>query len=174
MGIESAPTVSHCDIGGGLPFQAIDGGGNFNADPLFADALSGNFHLMAASPCINAGNNGAVTGATDLDGGPRIVLGTVDMGAYEATPVSTIEGLHARVEALVAGGVILPADGQSLYAKLDAARDKVNGGDNGGAIGSLSAFVNQVQAFIRTHKLTPAQGQPLIDSANVLIAFFRG
>jgi hypothetical protein len=39
--------------------------------------------LQANSPCINAGNNGYVVSATDLDGNPRIVGGTVDVGAYE-------------------------------------------------------------------------------------------
>ena len=38
---------------------------------------------------INSGNNAYVTGVTDLDGNPRIVGGTVDIGAYEyQIPVS--------------------------------------------------------------------------------------
>ena len=40
---------------------------------------------MSNSPGINAGNNDAVKDeeATDRDGSPRIVGGTVDIGAYE-------------------------------------------------------------------------------------------
>ena len=56
------------------------GTGNLSDDPLFADA---EFHLSAGSPAINAGNNGDVFTATDLDNNPRIVGGVVDMGSYE-------------------------------------------------------------------------------------------
>jgi hypothetical protein len=61
----------------------INGVGNITSDPLFVDSANGNLRLQSNSPCINAGNNAYVTTATDLDGNPRIVSGTVDMGAYE-------------------------------------------------------------------------------------------
>jgi hypothetical protein len=50
---------------------------------LFVDSDNGNLRLQSNSPCINAGNNSYVATTTDLDGRPRIVGGTVDMGAYE-------------------------------------------------------------------------------------------
>lgn len=62
------------------------GGMVFNQDPMFMDPLNGNFHLMANSPAIDDGDNGAVTGAgvdMDLDHHPRIVNGTVDFGVFE-------------------------------------------------------------------------------------------
>jgi hypothetical protein len=59
------------------------GSGNITNEPLFVDRLHGNLRLQSNSPCINAGNNAYVAGTTDLDGRPRIVGGTVDMGAYE-------------------------------------------------------------------------------------------
>jgi hypothetical protein len=44
----------------------------------------GNYHLSAASPALDIGDNSAPNiPPMDLDGGPRILNGTVDMGAYE-------------------------------------------------------------------------------------------
>jgi len=60
---------------------------NFTNAPLFINT-SNNFQLQPASPCINAGNNTYVTATNDLNGNPRIVGGTVDLGAYEfQTPI---------------------------------------------------------------------------------------
>ena len=57
--------------------------GNTTNAPLFVDGANGDYHLQATSPCIDAGDNARVSCAFDLDGLPRIVGGTVDMGAYE-------------------------------------------------------------------------------------------
>jgi hypothetical protein len=69
------------------------GTGNLTNAPLFVDLAGGNFRLQSNSLCINAGNNAYVSidMTNDLDGNPRIVGGTVDIGAYEyQTPVSMI------------------------------------------------------------------------------------
>ena len=59
--------------------------GNQTVDPKFHDPENGDFRLSADSPALDAGTNEAVTDldATDLDGNPRILNGTVDIGAYE-------------------------------------------------------------------------------------------
>ncbi|MCX6926203.1 MAG: hypothetical protein NT154_23795, partial [Verrucomicrobia bacterium] len=57
--------------------------GNITNAPLFVGYANGNLRLQSNSPCINAGNNAYAPGATDLDGNPRIVRGTVDIGASE-------------------------------------------------------------------------------------------
>ncbi len=57
--------------------------GNITNNPQFVDGPGGNVRLQTISPCIGMGNNGDVSGSTDLDGSPRIVNTIVDMGAYE-------------------------------------------------------------------------------------------
>jgi hypothetical protein len=81
--------VTCCNVEGGWP-----GLGNIDADPLFVDADGADnvmatddddMHLLGGSPCLDAGDNSAVPPSMtiDLDGNPRIVNGTVDIGAYE-------------------------------------------------------------------------------------------
>lgn len=80
--IGATVNVSYCDING-FDIQVgnhLTQGSNTNADPL----LTGDFHLRAASPCIDTGTNLSwMTGATDMDGQPRISNGRPDMGIDE-------------------------------------------------------------------------------------------
>ncbi|MBQ3388243.1 MAG: hypothetical protein IJG60_03425 [Thermoguttaceae bacterium] len=54
--------------------------------PLFVDAENGNYSLADDSQAINLGNNSYITTETDLADNPRIIGGTVDLGAYEYQP----------------------------------------------------------------------------------------
>ncbi len=84
--------VHHSDIEGGQEGIYVQcgtlswGGGNINADPLFAAV---GYHLQRHSPCVNAGDPAYVPspGETDIDGEPRVHDGRVDMGADEWQPM---------------------------------------------------------------------------------------
>ncbi len=63
------------------------GANSVTLNPLFNNALAGDFSLQPTSPAINAGDpstSATVVGAADFAGNPRIVGGRIDIGAYEA------------------------------------------------------------------------------------------
>ena len=81
-------TVDYCCVEG-LTGQ-LGGTGNIGDDPLFADPLPGDYHLTAASPCVDAGDPYAdVAGRRDLDGefrawdGDDDGVARIDIGADE-------------------------------------------------------------------------------------------
>jgi len=113
----SVVTVSYTDIKGGRAAAKMDfpydstlnwGGGNIDSDPLFEEPGSGNYHLSAFSPCIEAGDPATdpAAGATDIDGDPRMIGDRVDMGADEfafRTPFIAVSSSHIVFNAHVNG-----------------------------------------------------------------------
>ncbi len=84
-----------------------DAGNNFDANPAFADAPSGDFRLASGSPGINAGNSQVTYSAfpvdrnenpIDLQGNARFQGSAVDLGAFESDGLSILltgqEGLR--------------------------------------------------------------------------------
>jgi hypothetical protein len=95
-----------------------NGVGNITNDPLFVAYNNGNLRLQSNSPCINTGLNAYAPGPTDLDGHPRIVRGTVDIGAYE------YQGPGSVISYAWLQRYSLPLDGSADYADPD--RDGMN------------------------------------------------
>ena len=85
---ETDISITYSDVQGGWT-----GIGNIDDDPLFADVTVDDFHLLPASPCIDAGDPAyiALPNETDLDGNPRVVNGRIDMGAYELSASVSVE-----------------------------------------------------------------------------------
>lgn len=130
--------ASYSDVQGGYV-----GTGNINADPLFMDAASAYYELAYGSPAVNTGDasllpadvadldgdaNTAETLPWDLNWGPRVGNGSLDMGAHElhiwyvrtdggatmgcaswadacAAPTTALAKAHAGDHIWVAGGL---------------------------------------------------------------------
>jgi len=110
-----SPNHYFCTLNSCCTTTDAEGGGSaaVTNDPLFVNMTSGDFHLQSNSPCINSGNNGYVTTTNDLDGNPRIVGSTVDIGAYEyQTPSSIISYAWLQQYSL-------PTDGSADYVDTD-------------------------------------------------------
>ncbi len=113
--------MHYCNVKGGAA-----GPGNIDANPVFVSVPAGDFHLKAGDPGINMGQNDSAA-ADDMDGDPRPVMGTADIGAdeYEYPLVLEADGFSLSLQA-----------GGTIQFSLDA------GGDYGGRkyflLGSLS------------------------------------
>ncbi|PJF20598.1 MAG: hypothetical protein CUN56_15360, partial [Phototrophicales bacterium] len=90
------PTFRNCILDFELPPEAIDGGGNLWADPLFADAENGDFHLQPNSPAIDAGfdTTASYYPPFDMDYHERVFNDIIDIGVFEygAPPLGTLRG----------------------------------------------------------------------------------
>ena len=93
--------------------QPTNGVGNITNAPLFVDYAGGNLRLQFSSPCINAGLDAYAPGPTDLDSNPRIVSGTVDIGAYE------FQGLGSTISYASLQEYGLPTDGSADFIDTD-------------------------------------------------------
>jgi hypothetical protein len=101
LNYETVATIANCIMWGGTPeeifvesgnttviYSDVEGGfageGNIDADPLFADAASGDYHLLPGSAAIDAGNPGSDWGNERWPNGFR-----VNMGGYGNTCEAT-------------------------------------------------------------------------------------
>ncbi len=154
---DSSSTLNYsCTIP--LPTNGV---GNITSEPGFADFVGGNLRLQPDSPCVNAGYNAFVQTASDLDGNPRVVDGTVDIGAYEFRITPTIS--FGRLLLLVNDADLEGRNKQPLLATLSAAMSSFERGNLTAALNQLSAFQNKARGQIASWN--PALAGELIAAA---------
>jgi hypothetical protein len=81
-------SVSYSDFRPAVSSGFSDAGHNIAADPLFANAGTGDFHELSESPTIDAGVLTPQSGAVDPDANPRTIGAAPDIGAYEFNPTA--------------------------------------------------------------------------------------
>lgn len=86
----SSLRISYSNLSGGQNSVYVSSGctlnwgsGMIDSDPTFVNTAGEDTHLTYDSPCRNSGTNTAVTESCDIEGDPRVVAGTVDIGADE-------------------------------------------------------------------------------------------
>ena len=88
---------------------------------------------------------------------------------FDDNPQERIRCLSDEVQVLVDADVLNKGQGNSLMVKLDGAINLLDQGKLGPATNKLNAFINEVNALVQSGRLTPEQGQPLIDAAQSII-----
>jgi hypothetical protein len=71
---------------------------------------------------------------------------------------------------LVTAGTLGNGEANALTSKLENSIKQMDRGNANAATNQLMAFINQVDALIKSGRLSQAQGQSLIDAANTIIA----
>ena len=116
------------------------------------------------------GNAAINPGATEVFNGldDNCVDG-VDEGITSEEATATITD---DVQALIDDSTLNKGQGNSLTSKLDNIIEKFEDGKNKPACNQLNAFTQHLDSLIDDGVLTSAQGQPLIDQANLVKAAF--
>ena len=78
------------------------------------------------------------------------------------------------VARLVAEGALSPHEGDALSSKLQMALRQLERGHVQPAANQINGFIRQVEALIRKGKLSPEQGQPLIEAAMAILVSLNG
>ena len=106
---------------------------------------------------------------TSLAGGQNAFV-----AKFENTLEAQIVNLQNTVKGLVSTGTLSAGSGQLLLRPLIAALAAVNAGRTAVAVRDLDAFIRDIRLLVILRRLTPTEGQTLINAANRLIAELRG
>ncbi|MEL6822195.1 MAG: T9SS type A sorting domain-containing protein, partial [Calditrichota bacterium] len=126
------------------------GEGNINANPLFADSMTGDYHLTSGSPCIDAGIALFVWHGDTLFNipGDKIVGPNPDIGAFEfdLVPISNQRNNQVKTSFLLHQNYPNPFNSttQIRYSLVRSDYIKVTVYDAQGKV--IAKLVNEIQA----------------------------
>jgi hypothetical protein len=96
------------------------------------------------------------------------IPGGIAIAVVPPSPQDQVAALIADINALIAGGDLAENKAGSLLNKLDQILASLANEQTAAACGQLSAFSNQVSAYVNSGTLTAAEGQSLLDAVNAL------
>ena len=159
------------------PDEVIDVSSTFDdvdVDDTLTLSVSGNTNVSLVSATI-VGGNLVLDYLPDQSGTGDITIRATDSGGLFVEDTFTVTVLSAQeqmeliqqdVQDLVAADVLNGGQGNSLTTKLDAATGSLDRGKITTGVNQLNALINQINAFIKTGKLSESDGQALIDAIN--------
>ena len=158
--VDGEGSASDLDYYGSAQFSyvcvpGVSAEGCINQDP----DLNADYTLAESSPCVNAGDNAAVTSAADLAGAARIQHAVVDIGCYES-----VFGVAVVFDDADDDGI--PDEWERQWFG-DPANCDPNGHGDGDRFSNLEEYIagtcptNSADAFMITNQLRTAQGLQL-------------
>jgi VCBS repeat-containing protein len=149
--------------------------GTGSSDP-DSDVLTYSWNFGDGSPLATSGtpthvyaNSGTYTVVLTVNDGHSHTA-TDTMVVKVLSPQEAVQSIIDEANALHASGALNSGNTNALITKLDGAVAKLNKDDYNAAINKVQSFINQVSGWISNGKLSSSVGQPLIDSANDVIA----
>jgi hypothetical protein len=145
-------------LGGG----AQDFGGSIGVDTL------GNAYVAGLTTSANF--------PTTVGAFQRALAGSQNafVAKFENSSQAQVSNLQSTVKNLVSTGTLNAGLGQFLLVPLDAALAAAYAGRTGAAVPDLDALIFDIRLLVILRRLTPTEGQTLINAANSLIAELRG
>jgi hypothetical protein len=98
---------------------------------------------------------------------------SMNLLTFTVEPQVVADCLAGKIEELIWAGVLNKGNGNALITKVNNAFAKAVNGKTGTAVNGMESFINEVEAFVRSGKLTAEQGQGLIALAEALVTLWR-
>ena len=118
-------------------------------------ALSGKSFTLAHS----YGSAGTFTVTVQISDGSVTSSRTATVTVL--TPVQGVQSVAALVSGLASAGKLSNGNANSLLAKLNAASKQLDRGNTNPVSGQLGAFLNELDAMVRSGRLSPADAEPM-------------
>jgi hypothetical protein len=149
-------TVFHAGAGGAIDTSLVSGRGGGSLT-ILCSTVSGNSGPLGADV--------ACSGATIVGS----TIGNIYSSGTITTPDSTATSLETQISALSQARPLTATQAAGLTSKVQAAQQSLDNCNLTSGANQLNAFINQVNAFVKSNTLTSAQAQSLINPANQLL-----